>query len=188
MKNSQLSAYIGVPVSDIRKNFDDIREAFEDEGLEGFMDIQIADLCMHGTTPLNYKTFLERLDALSLIVEKGGYKVYDAETALKNVVYDQWTLLKSAACYKLDKPIPEEFEEFVLAPIAEHFRVISEAKTERAHGLKKAEEIIKSIIEPLKDASEELEKIDPWIMAGSNQEAIKFKIDNILSSLGMQTK
>lgn len=186
MKNSQLSAYIGEPVSTVRKNFDDLREAFEDVGLDGFVNIQIADLYMHGSTPVNYKIFLERLDALSLIVEKGGFKVYDAEAALKNTVYDQWVLLKSAALNKLDKPIPKEFKELVLDPINAYLESINESKAERDQELKKAQDIVDSIIEPLKKASAELEKIAPYHMAGSNQEAIKFKIDGILSSLGIQ--
>ncbi len=183
MKNTQLSAYIGKPTSQIRELFDDIRDAFDDVNIQGGISLQVADLYMSGSTPSNYHMYLDRLSVVDLLAEQGGYKRQDAEMLLKSGFFDPWIMLKSAAAYTLDLPLPGEFEALIIDPLDSRLKTAKDAKKEKAEALAKARETIDGIVKPLKQCSDELRNVKPWIMAGSFEESVKIFIDKLLHDL-----
>ena len=182
MNNTQLSVYIGTAPAQTRKLFDPAREAFEDANL-GEIGRDIADLYLNGQSPANYQYYLKKLDAVKLLSEQGGFKPMIAETIIKHGLYDPWVMLLASAQYFIGQVVTPEFETLIVQPSDDYLKLGDAKEDEKKEALDKARKTIAAISDPLRKASKELEKIDPWKMAGTGEESIRIEIQNMLEKL-----
>ncbi len=184
MTNTQLSGYLGMKPSQVRKTFDSVRDAFEEVGLSRDISLSLADLFQYGSIPANYDHYLKELDAVHLLVEEGGMKVRHAEMIVKSRFYDPWVMLKAAANKSIDMPLPAEFEALVLDAADKRIALIRDSKTEKEAALAKARKTIDALVSPLKIAERELSTLEPWTLAGTQPGDIQGRVTKILELLG----
>lgn len=182
MNNTQLSVYIGTAPAQTRKLFDAIRQAFEDASL-GEVTREIADLYLYGQRPSNYAYYLKKLDAIKLLSAQGGFKPMIAETIIKHGLYDPWVMLLATAQHFIGETITSEFETLIIQPSDDYLKQGDAKEDERKAALAKARKTINAISDPLKKASRELEKIEPWMMSGTDEDSIKHEINIMLEKL-----
>ncbi len=184
MTNTQLAAYLQLKPSKTREIFEDVKLAFEEVNLPYDIHRDIADLYANGSKPANYRHYLDRLDAVRLVREQGGFNGKDSEMIVKSSFFDPWTLLHNACLYSLDKPLSKEFQALVLDPADKRIVQLKDNEAHKGKVVAKAQKIISALTKPLLKASAELGDIEPWIMAGTYPEAVRIEIDKILFKLG----
>lgn len=182
MNNTQLSVYIGKSPKETRILFDSIREAFEEAGL-GEITKQVADLYLYGTSPSNYAYYLDRLEARKFLSEQGGYRMITTEQILKTGFFDPWVMLVSAANYYIGEEIPKEFETLILNPTDAYLKIGEDEQVKKKRAITKARKTIAAMNEPLTKVIKELAEVEPWLMAGTEEESIKIEFNNIIERI-----
>jgi len=182
MNNTQLSVYIGKSPRETRQLFDSIREAFEEAGL-GEITKEIADLYLYGTRPSNYAYYLDRLEARKFLSEQGGYRMITVEQILKTGFFDPWVMLVSVAHYFIGGEIPKAFETLILNPTDAYLKIGEDEQVKKTRAIAKARKTIATMNDPLKKVIKELEKVESWAMAGTQEESIKIEFNNIIERI-----
>ncbi len=182
MKNRELAAYIGESPSNTKKIFGPLQEAFEDTYL-GDIGIELAELHESGALPMNFELYLNRLQAKQLLCETAGFRPLDAETIIKSGAFDPWTLLNAAACRFTGEAIPPDFEPLVIKPGIDYLKIHSDESAAKLAGREKALKIMQPVLGKLKKIVDDMEKIEPWKLAGSREESIFIKLNNAFEML-----
>ncbi|WP_201351881.1 hypothetical protein [Hydrogenimonas urashimensis] len=182
MTYRQAANLAGTSVTELKKVFKPVLEAYEEIGLPAEISKEMLDLWQHGSLLRNWLYTLDKLNARKMLLDHvPGANGRVADEVIKGgLVVDPWTLYLSAALYTIGEPLPAEFDERIGKPIQAHLekrRIYQEKiKEERA----KANSILAGLRRTLEKAAASFDKIDPNVIHGLPCEIAKNKINQLI--------
>ncbi|WP_151899714.1 hypothetical protein MLC52_09740 [Sulfurimonas sp. NW15] len=179
MTYREAATYTNRSTIEIKTEFEDILEALEEAGIKQEITIELLDFWLNGSVLVNYDIYLTRLDAEKLLKDK-GIPTRHISQALRSDALDKYVLFKNVCLNFIGEELTADFKTLILDPINEMYVKPYEAsKAHKAKQLKVARDLIVKFKPDLGKAIEQLRGLDPHTIAGTFEETILLKMEQM---------
>lgn len=164
---------------ELKTEFEEILEALEAIGQKQEITIELLDFWLNGSILTNYDIWLGRLNVEKLLKDSGVPKEH-----LKNVLQDnsldRYVLFKNACLSFIGEELTADFKTLILDPIDKLYtKPHEEGLKHKAKQLSNARDSIKKLKPSITKAIKELQAIEPYVIAGTFEENIFIKLQQI---------
>ena len=179
MTYREAATYTNRSTIEIKTEFEDILEALEEAGIKQDITIDLLDFWLNGSVLVNYDIYLTRLDAEKLLRDN-GVPTRHITTALRGDALDKYVLFKNVCLNFIGEELTTDFKTLILDPINEMYVKPYEAnEAHKAKQLKAARDLIVKLKPDLGKAIEQLRELEPHIIAGTFEETILLKMEQM---------
>lgn len=179
MNYREAAIYANVSKIEVKTEFEDILEAMEAIGHSKSISIDMMDFWLNGATLANYEIYLRSLDAEKLLSDNGIPKMF-IKDVLQSDAIDRYVLFKNACLNFIGEELTTDFKTLVLDPINEIYIKPFEAnKALKEKQLKTARATIIKLKPVLSKAIEDMRKLEPHTIAGTFEETILIKLEQV---------
>jgi len=185
MTYREAAIYANKHPREIKEEFENILEAFEEANLPHKLTKELIDFWLHGSIIINYEMILKRLKAKDILLSIGLPQKSLSTILSTHATIDHYLLLKNICLNRVFEEFTSDFQTLVLEPINKLY-IEPSIKFENAKliEIEKANKVITSLSKPIQDSINKLDKLNKSALAGTVQETllIEFtKLDELIS-------
>jgi len=179
MNYRQAGIYTDRSTIELKTEFEEILEAMEEMGQSKEITTGLLDFWLHGSTLVNYDIYMQKLRADTLLQQQGIPNEHIKGVLHSNQI-DKYLLFKNACLNFVGEKLTEDFKTLVIDPIMKiYVEPTIKAKEYRQKRIKEARESIKKVSKNISAVNQELSKIEPHAIAGTFEETIYLKLQQI---------
>jgi hypothetical protein len=182
MNFREAGLYTNRSTLELRTEFEDILEAMEAIGrpkAEG-ITVNLIDFWLNGSTLLNYTAYMVLLNAHEPLIKAGLPRELTTMAINENCPIDRYVLFKNACLHFMGEELTDDFKTLVVDPLIKMYAEPSKkAQESKNNQLGTARKAIKAITPNIRKTIAELNKIQPHIIAGTFEESIFIKLQQI---------
>ncbi len=180
MNYRQAGIYTDRSTIELKTEFEDIIEAMGEIGQSKEITHALLDFWLHGSVPTNNDIYLQQLHVEKLLKDNGIPAEHIKNSLGGNAPLDKYTLFKNACLNFIGEDLTPDFKTLVIEPLIKHYVMPSEAsKKHKLKQLEVARKTIKRLSPSIDKSIAELSKIEPYVIAGTFEETILIKLQQI---------
>ncbi|PHS58820.1 MAG: hypothetical protein COB17_02415 [Sulfurimonas sp.] len=179
MNYREAAAYANRSTIELKTEFEDILEAMEAIGQSKSISIDMMDFWLNGSTLVNYEIYLRQLNVEKLLSDNGIPKEH-IRNVLQSDTIDRYVLFKNACLSFIGEDLTADFKELIINPITKMY--IKPHEVNKAHSakqLKVARGVIIGFKPALNKAILDIRKLEPHTIAGTFEETILLKLEQV---------
>ena len=179
MNYREAAIYANISKIEVKTEFEDILEAMEAIGHSKSISIDMMDFWLNGATLVNYDVYLRKLDAETLLSDNGIPRRF-IHNVLQSDAIDRYVLFKNACLNFIGEELTTDFKTLVLDPINEiYIKPYEENEALKKKRRKAARDAIINLKPALAKTIEDIRKLEPHTIAGTFEETILLKFEQV---------
>ena len=182
MNFREAAIYTNRSTIELRTEFEDILEAMEAIGrpkAEG-ITTNLIDFWLHGSTLLNYTAYMVLLNVYEPLIKAGLPREFTTTALSESCPIDRYLLFKNACLHFVGEELTDDFKTLVVDPLIKMYAEPSKkTQQDKRNQLGTARNTIKAIAPSIRKTIAELNKIEAPLMAGTFEEEIFIKLQQI---------